>query len=168
MNSTDDDVKRPCGDHEGCCRDHGDDKSERCCCRDQGDEGSECGCGCGRNASDAETDAEAEGVKSPIDFEALGDFPLPKPTLATFATTLAQQAMISMGMLPNPITGKTTFMLNQASHFIDTLDMIIEKTEGNRTPEETTMLNNVVHELRMLYVAAVNEKKRRGEEKKDS
>ncbi len=132
------------------------------------------GCCCHNDSSDSECKCDhSEGTKEQCkckeqntqneQFDFNQDFPMPKPTLITFATSLAQQAMVSMGILPNPITKKSVFMMNQASFLIDTIVMIIEKTEGNRTEEETKTLDNVVHELRMLYVAAMNEKKRREE-----
>ena len=164
MSSSDDEKKCGCGDHDCCCE-HGDESKCECGCEHGGESKCECGC---EHGDESKCECGAEHEQSGFDFDAMADVPLPKPTLTTFATTLAQQAMVSMGVLPNPISGKTTFLLNQASYFIDTLVMIIEKTEGNRTEEETTMLNNVVHELRMLYVAAANEKKRRDEEKKES
>ncbi len=41
----------------------------------------------------------------------------------------------------------------QAKHFIDTVALILEKTQGNRTQEETEMIEEVLHQLRMGYVA---------------
>jgi len=122
---------------------------------------SNCNCDCDGNTKQNCENSNASFGHESFDFNQ--DFPMPKPTLTTFATSLAQQAMVSMGILPNPITKKSVFMMNQASFLIDTIVMIIEKTQGNRTEEETKTLDNVVHELRMLYVAAMNEKKRREE-----
>ena len=89
------------------------------------------------------------------------DVPLPPPTLVTLASGLAAQAMVSMGVFPNPATGKSVMLLNQATHLIDTIDLLFQKTEGNRTTEETQTLENVLHELRMIYLAAEKEKQRR-------
>lgn len=89
------------------------------------------------------------------------DVPLPPPSLTTLATGLAAQAMVSMGAFPNPATGKSAILLNQASHLIDTIELLYEKTDGNRTDEETQTLENVLHELRMIYLAAEKEKHRR-------
>jgi len=89
------------------------------------------------------------------------DVPLPPPTLTALASGLAAQAMVSMGVLPNPVTGKSVMLLHQAAHLIDTIDMLLEKTEGNRTEEETQTLENMLHELRMIYLAAEKEKQRR-------
>ena len=89
------------------------------------------------------------------------DVPLPEPSLISLTTGLAAQAMVSMGVFPNPATGKNLMLLNQASHLIDTIDLLYEKTTGNRTNEETQTLENVLHELRMIYLAAEKEKQRR-------
>ena len=89
------------------------------------------------------------------------DIPLPEPSLISLATGLAAQTMVSMGVFPNPATGKSLMLLNQASHLIDTIDLLYEKTTGNRTDEETQTLENILHELRMIYLAAEKEKHRR-------
>ncbi|MCF0234239.1 MAG: DUF1844 domain-containing protein [Thermoguttaceae bacterium] len=112
-----------------------------------------CGCGCGNHGE--------ENAADDIEKILAQDYPLPKPSLVMLATTFAQQAMVSMGILPNPMTGKSVFMMNQATHLVDTVDLLIEKTAGNRTDEETKVLNDILHELRMMFVAASNEKKRR-------
>lgn len=83
------------------------------------------------------------------------DYPLPPATLSFLITTLGTQAMVALGEVPNPITGKLERMPQQAKHFIDTLAMLEQKTEGNRTPEESAILRSLLHQLRMAYVAAV-------------
>lgn len=92
------------------------------------------------------------------------DVPLPAPTLLSLASGLATQAMVSMGAFPNPATGRSCMLLNQAKHLVDTVEMLLEKTKGNQTPEEAKTLENLLHELRMIFVAAQNEKKRRDQE----
>lgn len=146
MSEQNDEMKKDgccCGGHGGaeggCCGGH-DGAQGGCCGRHDGAEGGCCG-----------------GQAEEFDFNA----PLPKPTLVTIATTFAQQAMVSMGILPNPMTGKSVFMMNQAAYFIDAVDLLLEKTEGNRTEMETRTLENVAHELRMLFVEANKEKARR-------
>ena len=89
------------------------------------------------------------------------DLPLPEPSLLTLITGLAAQAMMSLGIFPNPIDGQTRILLHQGKHFIDTIAMLSEKTSGNQTPEEAKNLEHVLHELRMVYVAAQNEQERR-------
>jgi len=89
------------------------------------------------------------------------DVPLPPPTLVTLASGLAAQAMVSLGVFPNPATGKTVMLLHQASHLIDTVQLLYDKTTGNRSGEETRTLENVLHELRMVFLAAQQEKSKR-------
>lgn len=79
--------------------------------------------------------------------------PLPPATLDFLISSLAMQAMVALGVMVNPITEKAEAHLDQAKHFIDTVDMLREKTEGNRTPEETAMIDNLLHELRMTFLA---------------
>ena len=88
------------------------------------------------------------------------DLPFPEPTFLTLITGLAAQAMVSLGIFPNPIDGQTRILLHQGKHFIDTIALLSEKTSGNQTPEEAKTLESVLHELRMIYVAAQNEKER--------
>ena len=64
------------------------------------------------------------------------------------------QAIASLGQLPNPATGKPEVDLDLAKHMIDTLDVVYQKTEGNRTEDETKLYDNLLHQLRMAFVAA--------------
>jgi hypothetical protein len=55
--------------------------------------------------------------------------------------------------VPAPGAEKPEADLEEAKHVIDMLDMLWQKTEGNRTPEETAMLDGLLHELRLGYLA---------------
>jgi hypothetical protein len=85
--------------------------------------------------------------------------PMPPPSLQLLATSLGVQAMIAMGALANPVTGKVEVSLEHAKHAIDTIDLLLEKTAGNRTPVETQILEGLLHELRMGYLAATERAK---------
>lgn len=78
--------------------------------------------------------------------------PLPPATFAVHVSTLVSEALIFLGQMPNPFTGKPEVDLAQAKHFIDTLQMLQEKTKGNLSADEEQMLDQVLHELRMAYV----------------
>ena len=82
--------------------------------------------------------------------------PLPPPDLTFLVSTLYLQGAMSLGLLPNPVTNKADVQLDQAKHSIDLLTMLQQKTEGNRTPQESDELEAALHELRMTYVQ-VNE-----------
>lgn len=82
-----------------------------------------------------------------------GKFIPPTPDFNFFITTLALQASISLGQAPNPTSNQKEEDLTQAKFLIDTLGMLKEKTKGNLTPEETTFLENLLYELRMVYIS---------------
>jgi len=82
-----------------------------------------------------------------------GDFIPPEPDFGFFVTTIALQASISLGVVANPATGKTEESLPQAKFVIDTLAVLKEKTKNNLTKEESELLENVLYELRVQYIA---------------
>ncbi len=77
---------------------------------------------------------------------------LPEPDFKFFLTSLAMQAWIGLGAIPNPVTQKQEENLTQAKFIIDTLNIIKEKTKGNLDKEESEMLEQILYELHMNYV----------------
>ena len=71
-----------------------------------------------------------------------------------FVMMHAQNAALFLGQIPNPKTGEPEINLDLARMFIDQLEMIQEKTRGNLTNEETTVLRNTLSNLQMAYVEA--------------
>jgi len=71
-----------------------------------------------------------------------------------FVMMHAQNAALFLGQIPNPKTGEPEINLDLARMFIDQLEMIQEKTRGNLTNEETTVLRNALSNLQMAYVEA--------------
>ena len=69
-----------------------------------------------------------------------------------FVMMHAQNAALFLGQIPNPKTGEGEVNLDLAKMFIDQLAMIQEKTKGNLTNEETTVLRNALSNLQMVYV----------------
>ena len=72
-------------------------------------------------------------------------------------------AMQQMGKTMNPFTEKIERDLAQARLSIDMLEMLQERTSGNLTGEESRFLSHVLTELRLNYVAEVDEDKRKAE-----
>ncbi len=68
-----------------------------------------------------------------------------------FGTT----ALLHLGMAPDPVSGEKKLELSQARQVIDLLVLLKEKTAGNLTAEEFSVLDNVLHDLRMRYLDAV-------------
>jgi len=69
-----------------------------------------------------------------------------------FVMMHAQNAALFLGQIPNPKTGEGEVNLELAKMFIDQLAMIQEKTRGNLTSEEATVLRNALSNLQMVYV----------------
>jgi Domain of unknown function (DUF1844) len=79
-----------------------------------------------------------------------------------FVMMHAQNAALFLGQIPNPKTGEGEVNLELAKMFIDQLAMIQEKTRGNLTNEETTVLRNALSNLQMAYVEVARQAPRGG------
>jgi hypothetical protein len=69
-----------------------------------------------------------------------------------FVMMQAQNAMLFLGQIPHPQSGKPEVNLDVAKMFIDQLLMIREKTRGNLNGDETGVLNNAISSLQMAFV----------------
>ena len=67
-------------------------------------------------------------------------------------STFKTSAMVSLGEMENPMTNKKDINLEQASYYIDLLDMLQSKASGNMSEYEEQMLINTVSELRMEFI----------------
>jgi hypothetical protein len=65
---------------------------------------------------------------------------------------LATQALMYMGGIADPSTGKPVFDPLYAQHMIDLLGVLEEKTKGNLSAEEASEIAGVLHELRSRFV----------------
>lgn len=74
----------------------------------------------------------------------------------TFHTAIMQH----LGKIKNPMTDKIERNLEQARMSIDMLDMIKEKTGGNLTQNEVSLLGRLLREAKMNYVDEVDKEKR--------
>lgn len=77
----------------------------------------------------------------------------PAEHFTMLVSSLAAQAMISLGQLPDPAEGHNVVRPELAKHSIDMLAMLEEKTQGNLSAEESRMLDDVLHQLRIAYLA---------------
>ncbi len=84
--------------------------------------------------------------------EATRRTPIPPANILFLFSTLATQALLSLGLAPNPVSGKTETDLDQAKHFIDMLAVLEEKTKGNLSVAEKKQLDSLLFELRMQFV----------------
>jgi hypothetical protein len=79
-----------------------------------------------------------------------------------FVMMQAQNAALFLGQIPNPKTGEGEVNLELAKMFIDQLAMIQEKTRGNLSNEETTVLRNTLSNLQMAYVEVARQVQQQG------
>jgi hypothetical protein len=79
---------------------------------------------------------------------------LPEVDFGTFVMSLATSVLVYLGEVKHPESSRDERNLPMAKQAIDTLGMLREKTRGNLTHEEAQLLENLLYDLRMKYVAA--------------
>jgi hypothetical protein len=77
---------------------------------------------------------------------------MPDPTFADLIGLLSAQAMMFLGLIPNPASQKSETQLPTARYFIDMIGILEAKTAGQLTKDESQALGNTLHELRMTYM----------------
>ena len=111
----------------------------------------------------SQVEKEKEAIQKEIEPEPSAAGPesqeFPPASFSVLVSLLSTQAMAAMGFLPDPTTGQPNPNLDAAKHFIDTLGILQEKTKGNLEDEESNMLRDALHQLRMLFVSATTEAK---------
>ena len=75
------------------------------------------------------------------------DIPLPGGNFHLFVSRLSIQAMISMGILENPLTRQKVPHLGNARMLLDDLAMLREKTVGNLDEDEEAHLDKVIADI---------------------
>jgi hypothetical protein len=86
--------------------------------------------------------------------------PLPEINFSTFVISLSTQALMHLGEIANPLSGKSEIDVPVAKQMIDILGMLQEKTRGNLDAGEARLMEDLLFDLRMKYVEAVKKKDR--------
>lgn len=73
---------------------------------------------------------------------------------STLALSIASSAAMSLGLAPNPASGKVEKDREMAKFNIDLLRMLRDKTKGNLNEDETKFLESVLNDLQIKYVQA--------------
>jgi hypothetical protein len=119
-------------------------------------------------APQAQSQSEAEPPPPPpgdAPEEAPGDPDLTEDELAeardpssfiSFVMSIASNAASALGMMEHPVTHQREVDVELGKHWIDILGMLQKKTSGNLTLPERNMLEGLLHDLRMQYVALIN------------
>jgi hypothetical protein len=100
-------------------------------------------------AQDHDTQSEAQQAASPQG-QAQEPFQI---DFSTFIMSLTSSAFYHLGDIADPETGKTETNLPAVQQTIDMLIMLREKTQGNLTEEEAKLLEQLIYELQMKFVA---------------
>jgi len=104
-------------------------------------------------AESSETEAkDSESEDATASAEDAESFQLPEINFATFIFSLNTSVLVHLGIIDDPASGKKVKNLTLAKQTIDILGMLEEKTRGNLTKDEKSMLKHILYDLRMIYV----------------
>ena len=82
---------------------------------------------------------------------------MPEVDFSHFVFMQYQQAKMTLGEIPNPMTGESEVNLPMAQYTIDVMAMLESKTKGNLTEEEEKLIGALLHDLRISFVHKQNE-----------
>ncbi len=71
---------------------------------------------------------------------------------SSFILSLSTSALIQLGKISDPHTKQPAKNLEAAKQTIDILVIIQEKTKGNLTDQEQSIMDNSLYDLRMMYI----------------
>ena len=119
------------------------------------------------DAPEAPSAASAEPEPSPVASEAASESaaasekaqePLPEINFSTFVISLSTQALMHLGEIADPLSGKASKDIPVAKQMIDIIGMLKDKTKGNLNAGEERLTEEILFDLRMKYVEAVKKK----------
>ena len=97
-----------------------------------------------------ETQESSEPAEAGVDQKNQQPFQI---DFSTFIMSLTSSAFYHLGDIADPETGKTETNLPAVHQTIDMLTMLRGKTQGNLNEEENKLLEQLIYELQMKYVA---------------
>lgn len=83
---------------------------------------------------------------------------LPEINFSTFVISISTQALMHLGEIADPVSGKAESDIPLAKQTIDILGMLQEKTRGNLDAGEDRLIEDILFDLRMKYIEAVKKK----------
>jgi hypothetical protein len=76
------------------------------------------------------------------------------PDLQALFVMFASSALVHLGEASDPVSGERHLDLDQARQAIDLLLLLRDKTNGNRTEQESHLLEEVLYDLQLRFVRA--------------
>lgn len=99
---------------------------------------------------------QADATREEADFA--GANALPEIDFSTFVISLSTQALMHLGEIANPVSGKIEADISVAKQMIDILGMLKDKSRGNLNSNEDQLMEGILFDLRMKYVEAVKKR----------
>ena len=110
--------------------------------------------------SDDRTGSSDEKIvdETPSETNKTTDESLPQINFSTFLMSLSTQALMHLGEIASPLSGKVEIDVPVAKQMIDIIGVLREKTRGNLDKGEDDLLEGILYDLRMKYVEAAKSK----------
>lgn len=77
---------------------------------------------------------------------------IPPLDITSLLVPFYTQALVKLGEINDPLSGKAEIDLEYARRLIDLIDLFKEKTKGNLTGEEENFLDNILYQLKKTFV----------------
>jgi Domain of unknown function (DUF1844) len=77
-----------------------------------------------------------------------------KVDFSSFILSLYSSALVQLGKVEDPTSGKKVKNIDYAKQTIDIIAVLQDKTKGNLDTEEEKLMNTLLQELRMAFVEA--------------
>ena len=100
--------------------------------------------------------SDVSNEPSATDASSVQDEPEIPMDFKTLVFSFRMNALVQLGILANPATGKADKDLRGAKQSIDILEILNGKTKGNLDAEEAQLLEASLYELKMSYLQAGN------------
>jgi hypothetical protein len=111
-----------------------------------------------RTPDAAVQEGKAKDVSSKPEQKSAGQDAQQRPPIdfPSYILSYYTQGLVLLGEVPNPYTNKKEEDAEAAQHTVDILAMLQQKTKGNLSKEEEQLLETVLYELRMKFMAKTN------------
>lgn len=76
----------------------------------------------------------------------------PSSLFSLLALSLGNAALVGLGLVPEPDSGKIALNLELAEQNIEMLSMLKEKTKGNLSSDEQHLLDGLIYDLQLKYI----------------
>jgi hypothetical protein len=105
-----------------------------------------------KREAQAERERLAEAERQQADSGQGGADGVPEADMTAIIRMIATQAIMYLGGIPDPETGRAVLIPEYARYHIDLLEVLENKTKGNLSEEESKELGALLHELRLRFV----------------